>query len=177
MSGKDKRWKHLSAKPPWRWDVPGSLIPEDCLKTTSLIGYRCTISNDFSLVLLICREAWPPFSSSPAARRTSKKKLCLHSLSGFSDRFFPWRVLPLSSNIFFLHLFPVSIAGLQLTFPSRTRSIRGPAAMVLHIWLRESSSMPDFFFKDSADFQQGLFLSFFKEKRLDYSVRERKRKG
>ena len=27
--------------------------------------------------------------------------------------------------------------------------------------------MPDFFFKDSAGFQQGLFLSFFKEKRLD----------
>ena len=40
------------------------------------------------------------------------------------------------------------MAGLILTFPSRTRSIRGPATMVLYTRVRESSSMPDFFFHE-----------------------------
>ena len=40
----------------------------------------------------------------------------------------------------------MSIAGLKLTFPSRTRLIRGLATMVLHIRVWESSSMPGFFF-------------------------------
>ena len=39
----------------------------------------------------------------------------------------------------------MSIAGLKLTFPSRTRLIRGLATMVLHIRVWESSSMPGFF--------------------------------
>ena len=53
-----------------------------------------------------------------------------------------------SSNItaiFITYFFPVSIAGLKLTFPSRTRLIRGLATMVLHIRVWESSSMPGFF--------------------------------
>ena len=110
----------------------------------------------------------------PGGRR--RKSYVYIFLQDFLIDFFPWRVLPLSSNIFFLHLFPVSIAGLQLTFPSRTRSIRGPAAMVLHIWLRESSSMPDFFFKDSADFQQGLFFCLFFKGKKTWLLCARKKK-
>ena len=45
-----------------------------------------------------------------------------------------------------LILIPVLIAVLKHTFPSRTRLLRGPAAMILHIWVWESSSTPDFFF-------------------------------
>ena len=37
------------------------------------------------------------------------------------------------------------MARLILTFPSRTRSIRTSATMVLHTRVRESSSTPDFF--------------------------------
>ena len=44
-----------------------------------------------------------------------------------------------------LILIPVLIAVLKHTFPSRTRLLRGPAAMILHIWVWESSSTPDFF--------------------------------
>ena len=40
----------------------------------------------------------------------------------------------------------MSIAGLKLTFPSRTRSIRGLTTMVLHNRVWESSSTPGFFF-------------------------------
>ena len=50
-----------------------------------------------------------------------------------------------ASYLFFYQFFPVSMAALQHTFPSRTRSLRGPATMILHIRVRESSSTPDFF--------------------------------
>ena len=49
------------------------------------------------------------------------------------------------NSCFYCIFFPVSIAGLKLTFPSRTRSIRSLATMVLHIRVWESSSMPGFF--------------------------------
>ena len=147
MSGKDKRWKHLSAKPPWRWDVPGIYSPEDRLKTTSLIGYKCTSSNVFSLVLLTGREAWPPFFHFHFCQEVKVKKGKSSLLILKSTLFinFSQHLLTYPEFNIFNFFFPVSMAGLQLTFPSRTRSIRGPATMVLHNRVRESSSMPDFF--------------------------------
>ena len=52
---------------------------------------------------------------------------------------------------FITYFFPVLIAGLKLTFPSRTRSIRSLATMVLHIRVWESSSMPGFFLHFSGE--------------------------
>ena len=47
-SGRDKRWKHISAKPTTRWDFfKGSW------KITTLIGYKCKCSNVCSWVVLI----------------------------------------------------------------------------------------------------------------------------
>ena len=48
------------------------------------------------------------------------------------------------SSSFYL-FFPVFIAVLQHTFPSRTRLLRGPATMILYVRVWESSSTPDFF--------------------------------
>ena len=90
------------------------------------------------------------FLNHPSARKVLQTKVqaCVNSLnrlslSRFSISQFCCRIPSPASSIFFL--FPVSMAGLLLTFPSRTRSIRGPATMVLHIRVWESSSMPDFF--------------------------------
>ena len=58
-SGRDKRWKHLSAKPATRLDFHwGSL------QTTTLIGCRCKHSNMFSRAVLIARELFfsPPWT-------------------------------------------------------------------------------------------------------------------
>ncbi len=54
------------------------------------------------------------------------------------------QVLLLSSSSF-TYFFPVFIAVLQHTFPSRTRLLRGPATMILYVRVWESSSTPDFF--------------------------------
>ena len=43
---------------------------------------------------------------------------------------------------------PVLIAGLTHSFPSRTRPLRTPAAMVLQVRLRESSTAPEFFYPE-----------------------------
>ena len=59
---------------------------------------------------------------------------------------FAAQFLPPPFLLLLTYFFPVSTAGLQLTFPSRTRSIRGLTTMVLHNRVRESSSMPGFFF-------------------------------
>ena len=54
MCGKDKRWKHLSAKPFPRW-----VLPEEPWKTTTLIGCGCKHSNVFSLtILMLVRLYW-----------------------------------------------------------------------------------------------------------------------
>ena len=42
-------------------------------------------------------------------------------------------------------LWPVALAGLSHPFPSRTRTLRAPAAMVLRPGARESSAPPVFF--------------------------------
>ena len=71
------------------------------------------------------------------------------------------------TTIFITYFFPVSIAGLKLTFPSRTRLIRGLATMVLHIWVWESSSMPGFFLPKFPDQWLKLWIRiFFALKRL-----------
>ena len=52
--GRDKRWRHLSAKPPSRWDFPsrnGVRSHEDNV----VIGLRCKCSNVFSWQVLIDR--------------------------------------------------------------------------------------------------------------------------
>ena len=52
--GRDKRWRHLSAKPPSRWDFPsrnGVRPHEDNV----VIGLRCKCSNVFSWQVLIGR--------------------------------------------------------------------------------------------------------------------------
>ena len=68
--------------------------------------------------------------------------------------------LPLNSSpsilLLLTYLFPVSTAGLQLTFPSRTRSIRGLTTMVLHNRVRESSSTPGFFLSFVSSFNSLL---------------------
>ena len=65
-SGRDKRWKHLSAKPATRLDFPwGSL------QTTTLIGCRCKHSNMFSRAVLIARELFfsPPWTKKATTGR------------------------------------------------------------------------------------------------------------
>ncbi len=92
------------------------------------------------------------FLSTSSARNSYSKKtqVCVNSYEAFvrilfrsSMNLFIRQYLYSASSIIFF--FPVSMAGLILTFPSRTRSIRGPATMVLYTRVRESSSMPDFF--------------------------------
>ena len=77
---------------------------------------------------------------------------------GISTDFVQSRFDPLSSSSLYI-FFPVSIAGLQHTFPSRTRSLRGLATMILHSRVWESSSMPDFFLP-ARFLQVGLFFAF-----------------
>ena len=89
------------------------------------------------------------FSSTGSARNRSRKKR--HSFNSiikfvsYVSRFPP--LFP---------FFPVFIAVLQHTFPSRTRLLRGPATMILHIRVWESSSTPDFFCTDETCFYAEL---------------------
>ena len=78
------------------------------------------------------------FSSTGSARnRSRKKRHSFNSIIKFVS--YVSRFPPL------YHFFPVSMAVLKHTFPSRTRLLRGPATMILHIRVWESSSTPDFF--------------------------------
>ena len=76
---------------------------------------------------------------------------------GISTDFVQSRFDPLSSSSLYI-FFPVSIAGLQHTFPSRTRSLRGLATMILHSRVWESSSMPDFFYQPDS-YESGFFFA------------------
>lgn len=87
------------------------------------------------------------FSITGSARNRSliKGELYIHqvdflSLQSLSSLSFASRF----SSSFYL-FFPVFIAVLQHTFPSRTRLLRGPATMILYVRVWESSSTPDFF--------------------------------
>ena len=90
-SGRDKRWKHLSAKPATRLDFPwGSL------QTTTLIGCRCKHSDVFSRAVLIARELFfsPPWTQGSVLQRrvlsdTSKfyskrERLCKATLKKYT---------------------------------------------------------------------------------------------
>ena len=101
------------------------------------------------------------FSSGLNARSIHKKKDKLVNSNNIStcsnSTSCVCRSIPHPQSCFFLHiLFPVSTAGLQLTFPSRTRSIRGLTTMVLHNRVRESSSTPGFFLSFVSSFNSLL---------------------
>ena len=130
----------------------------------------CKNSNVFSLPVLIRREAWPPFFFKTVRQDGSKEKRQARHISTIIQQirqqtlYLQHSSSPRSSSFFLIYFFPVSIAGLKLTFPSRTRSIRGLTTMVLHNRVWESSSMPGFFFLDLVLFSrvQGLFFTIYK---------------
>ena len=129
----------------------------------------CKNSNVFSLPVLIRREAWPPFFFKTVRQDGSQEKRQARHISTIIQQirqqtlYLQHSSSPRSSSFFLIYFFPVSIAGLKLTFPSRTRSIRGLTTMVLHNRVWESSSMPGFFFLDLVLFfrVQGLFFTYF----------------
>ena len=127
----------------------------------------CKNSNVFSLPVLIRREAWPPFFFKTVRQDGSQEKRQARHISTIIQQirqqtlYLQHYSSPRFSSFFLIYFFPVSIAGLKLTFPSRTRSIRGLTTMVLHNRVWESSSMPGFFFLDLVLFfrVQGLFFT------------------
>ena len=115
---------------------PRTQVPEGPRKTTGLTGRKCKNREVLSLPLLIGRETWPPplFESAEAAVKRGQSKAvvaeCWFCEFGFAGH--SWLVAP---------------AGKKHPFPSRTRPLSAPAAMILRSRARESSTLPTFFFK------------------------------
>ena len=135
-SGRDKRWKHLSAKPATRLDFPwGSL------QTTTLIGCRCKHSDVFSRAVLIARELFfsPPWTQGSVLQRrvlsdTSKfyskrESLCKATLKNIQSFVHRHKVrIPILRRLIAL--------GFHL-FPSRTEKLSPTAPMVLQMFVGE----------------------------------------
>ena len=127
MFGRDKRWKHISAKPTSRLD-----FPIDPRKTIWLIGTRCTHSNVFSRGVLIGRLTFL-HSNARCKRRTQEYvwlAVCGHWPTHSET------VLTKSAEVVNLRYgawltAPVLLARGIHWFPSRTPKLRPAAAMIL----------------------------------------------
>ena len=119
-------------------------------------------------------------------RRDLRRAYCAFLKWGRSLQFFlSWNfeIAPAAFQCsrFYYIFFPVFTAGLKLTFPSRTRSIRCLATMVLHSRVWESSSMPGFFLHFSGErgkmktdvrhaARKSLKNEYFQEILLEFSI-------
>ncbi len=135
-------------------------------KTTGSTGRVRKAREGLSRPVLIGRAACPlrppPCRRRGAAGGEDMKLYCATRRPGAPLR--PFCALPLLLLFFRFRcrfLWPVALAGLSHPFPSRTRTLRAPAAMVLRPGAWESSAPPVFFSKAPCLVQDeagGLFL-------------------
>ena len=130
--------------------------PEGPRQTTGLTGWRRKAREGCSLPFLMGREASPP---SPFPDRTAPGRG-----RGRNENAVPvllaecWMKTPGEEVAVVDSFWLVAPAGRQHPFPSRTRPLRAPAAMILRSRARESSAPPAFFSKGAPVHPGALFF-------------------